>query len=575
MPTARKYSDKELNNNSEINPSNYVDTTHSESKVFFWEKWASTTEGDEDKFNFYEIENDPRIREVIRNFESRIIGDKVLFSDIKTKNPSVKKWINVIRESYPERKDDFVEYLLDTFRGSLHTASKKKYKYIVGLLLLDNVLLIIHSKKESSLAELKDEMHPVDIVLHPKNVLRTAIIKNEDGKTTFSVFEYSKRMIKGHANFWGIKPEDVSWDSLGNIFLSIEIENFPYPIQLPVESEQLDEMIKDNKISPRGSVKIGKEEGRITKAQIYQKYMDFEEFYDFYITEKEKLAQYRKKFKEIMKTTLDDFPGSEIKYKYKDDVDKLYEINLGGDELVFEKTHPRYNLCFFTKVQPRIKPSPKFTFKLSESIFENSNMEIWHAGEETCSDPLTIGNLNIYNKIDVNRDVIEFSDKLLDIIQDTRSSKEKFLIQSHFCSYWKLNIKNKHLRSLFDFLKESIKKDLEYEFENKGIFTKESDLEFKSADDVVAKPSRFAQKLVETVKGYVSEKTPKRLCILYGFEDNGEIQPLYNRFKNDNAPTIEKKANSLLIEDGIQVNVQPIPFKEGIIAAVFIIPIID
>ena len=43
--------------------------------MFFWEKWASTTEGDEDKFNFYEIENDPRIREVIRNFESRIIGD--------------------------------------------------------------------------------------------------------------------------------------------------------------------------------------------------------------------------------------------------------------------------------------------------------------------------------------------------------------------------------------------------------------------------------------------------------------------------------------------------------------------
>lgn len=563
----------------EINSSVFVDDTISKSKVFFWEKWAFSGDSVDDKLNSYELDDDPKIREVIKNFESRIIGKKILFSDIKTKNPSIKDWIEKIRDSYPKKESDIVEYLLNDFRTSLRTASKEKYKYIVGILLLHNTMLLIHSKKESSLAELKDEskdeIRTVDIVLHPKNVLRTAIIKNENGKTTFSVFENSRRLRKGHADFWGIEPEDVSWDSLGNIFLTIELSNFKYPIQLPIDSEQLGEMIKNKRISPRGKIRIGKEEGIITKAEVFKRYMDFNEFYDFYITEKEKLEGYRKKFKEILKTTLDDFEdfsNSEDKYKYKEDIDKIFEITPEGENFLLEKKHPRYTICFFTKIYPRILPSDTFIFRLYDAIFENNRLEIWHAGEETSHEPITIGSLCIYNKIEVNRDIIEFSNKLLGIIQDSKSKKESLFLQEHFCNFWKLNTKNKHLSTIFDFIIESINKDLEYEFENEGIFAKEIHLEFKSADDVSAKPGRFAQTISDTVKGYIGEDGHKRLCILYGFEDNGEILPLYNRFKNDNASIIEKIANEILKEEKVQLSIQPIPFKEGKVAAVFIIP---
>lgn len=148
-------------------------------KLYFWEKWASKPEEEnEDKLSFYEVEEDSSIREVIRNFESKIIGKKLLFSEVSPKNPSVKKWINNIRKSYPELKDDAIDDLLNTFRDSLYSRSKEKYRLIVGLLLFNDVMLLVHCKKDPSLAELKEKIYSVKLILHPKNVLRVAIISS-------------------------------------------------------------------------------------------------------------------------------------------------------------------------------------------------------------------------------------------------------------------------------------------------------------------------------------------------------------------------------------------------------------
>ena len=53
-----------------------VDEGNEESKVFFWEKWASFSDEKEDTPTFYEVASDPRIREVIRNFESKILPSR-------------------------------------------------------------------------------------------------------------------------------------------------------------------------------------------------------------------------------------------------------------------------------------------------------------------------------------------------------------------------------------------------------------------------------------------------------------------------------------------------------------------
>jgi len=59
---------------------------------------------------------------------------------------------------------------------------------------------------------------------------------------------------------------------------------------------------------------------------------------------------------------------------------------------------------------------------------------------------------------------------------------------------------------------------------------------------------------------------------LYGIEDNGAIRPLY-RLKNDQITYIEKIANEELLNDKIQIIAHPIPFKDGVVLSVFIIPV--
>ena len=554
-------------------------------KLYFWEKWALKPEDErDDKISFYEVDDDSTIREVIRDLEYRIIGKKLLFSDVHPDIPIVKEWIDSIRENYPERSDKDVKALLDTFRGFLYPRSKEKYRLIVGILLLNDVMLIVHCKKDPSLAELEDKIYSVKVILHPKNVLRAAIIRNEDGKTTFSAFEHSRKWSKGHADFWGIEPEDVSWEALGNISLTVELNRFPYPIQLPIEPEQLDEMIKISGISPTGKIRIGIEEGKITNVGVFKRYMDFTEFYDFYITEKEKLEDHRKKFKELIPkkhTIFDSDSNLKDKYEYEENIEKIYEITPEGKNPIHDKKHLRYMICFFTKCYPRIKPSEKLMAQLYQSIFENNPLEIWHAGEETSTEPVTIGCLDIYNKIKITREFEELSNNFLNIIQDAASRKVKIILQSYFCDLWKKNVGNSTIRDMFDFITDAIIiKELEFEFKNEGILEKEACFEFKSADVIVrsfsevdSKPARFVKNtLIPTIRKYLENGKLTRLCILYGIEDNGAIRPLY-RLKNDQITYIEKIANEELLNDKIQITAHPIPFKDGIVLSVFIIPV--
>ena len=200
--------------------------------IYFWNKVATKPEDEkEDKLSFNEVEEDQNIRDVIRSLENKIIGNKRSLRDIKPDNPSIKKWIENIMASYPKKDGDRVDDLINEFRIALFTKSKEKEKFIVGILQLNDVLVIAHCKKDPSLAEMKDKVYSVKTVLHPKNIVRADIIRNEDGEFTLSAFEYSRKFSVGHAKFWGIEPEDIGWESIGSITLNIEMERFQYPIQ--------------------------------------------------------------------------------------------------------------------------------------------------------------------------------------------------------------------------------------------------------------------------------------------------------------------------------------------------------
>lgn len=541
-------------------------------KIYYWEKFAFKPKSlADDRLIFHEIEPDAELRQVIRNLEKRIIGKKISFEEITPSNSSVKRKLRRVRAEYPNKDNDIIEDLIDTYRSSLKTRSKEKIKAIVSILLLPDYIIIVNAKKDPSLAELDDKIRTVKIILHPKNVLRADIIKNTNEGLIFSSFSYSKKWTKGHAEFWGIDPDYISWENLGNISFKIELNNYQYTIQQPLESSDIDNLISNKKLTSTGKIKIGRESGRILEVMVFRKIMSFKDFYNFYIIEKQKIRKFVKKFEEIHKA-LGEITSFIQNYRYEEEIDKIYEILPNERSLFIKKENPRFIICFFSK-RLKIKPNHDLINLIYRAIFENNTIEIVHVGLKPSDDPITIGCLQIYNKIDISNEILEFSEEFLDIIQDTRSKKTKFLLQYCYCEFWKKLTKEEYLLDMFDFLIQLIiSEEINYEFESEGICEAEDIIDFKSADAFTPKLARFVNdRLIPTIDGYFDGEKLTRYCILYGIEDNGVINPIYH-FKSDFTKDIENKANEILTEMKLSISAYPIPFKRETILAIFILP---
>jgi len=479
-------------------------------------------------------------------------------------------------DSYPERRDDEIEYLIDTFRASLNTKSKEADKFLVGVLQMEDVLVIVHSRKDPSLAEVENGLYSVRVILHPKNIIRADIIKRTKKGVLFGAFEYSKRLSKGHAKFWGIEPEDVGWESPGTIKLNIELDTFSFPILLPIEQDDLKELIDRGVISPTGKIQIGKDEGKITKVFIRNKAYDYKEFYDIFVIWTEKLNFYQREFMKIVPSQSNlEIYVTNLKYQYREDETYLYTVRESREEILFKKEHPNYTICFFTTTKPGIQPKRSFLMKLYNSIFNGNGdlIKIWHAGEETAVEPFKLGNLEIYNKVEIPEEIIEFSKDVLTQIQDAQSRKGKLLMEYMLCKVYSENIKNRHIRSMFEFMiDEILRKEIEYEFHHSGNLQKEDILEFKSADTLILrKPAKFAkERLVPTIKKYIEGPT-KRYCIVYGIEDDFRIVPIQH-LKNDMITEIEKIVNKQLSNENVKIHILPISHNGGVVLAVYIIP---
>ncbi|ENN96240.1 hypothetical protein J422_03438 [Methanocaldococcus villosus KIN24-T80] len=548
-------------------------------QIYFWSKSATKPQNKmEDKLYFNEVTTDEGggILDLIQALEKKIGNWRDFNNDVDPENASVKKWIKKILESYPDRSDDEVEYLIDTFRAALNTKSKEADKFLIGVLQMENILVIVHCRKDPSLAEIKDKLYAVRVLLHPKNIIRADIIKKDGENIILGAFEYSRRMSKGHAKFWGIEPEDVGWESIGTIRLNVELEEFDFPIQIPIEQDDLKNLIDKGIISPTGRIKIGRSEGKVTKVFVHNKAYEYKMFYDMFVALTERLTEYRRRFEKLIPTQqkISMYFSNDRKYQYMEDEKAVYSFTQDREELKFKKEHPKYIVCFFTKSTPGIEPKHSFLLKLYQSIFEDTReLEIFHAGEEISLEPFKIGGLKIYNQVDISEDVVKFSENLMKQIKDTQSRKGKVLLEYLFCKVYSENIRNPHLKSLFEFIIENIiKAEIEYEFRNSGILQAENILEFKSADDVLGNPSKFVKKkLVPTIKKYLDGEV-QRHCIIYGIEDNFDIKPIYH-LKNDQITWMEKKANEELNEENVKIHILPIPYNNGLILAVYMIPI--
>ncbi len=545
--------------------------------AYFWQKPAYLPKDrNQDTLRCFQIEINSDIREVIRGLEEKHIGKRIPLPEATPKNPSVINWITKIMDSFPDRKDEFVDFLLDAFRAELSTRSREQEKG-VGALLLNDTLFVGLFSKDLLLAQIGDNAaKTVKALLTQKNIYRAVIIKSEEKSRVLSAYEYNKKLTQGLADFLGISVEDISWESTGTIILQIKLENCDLPIQLPIETDGLKKLFDKNELSPNGRILLGQATGQVTSAQIFGKTLDFPEFYDYYHTKTQKLDIHRKKFNDLIESQ--NLMRYDIEKKntfmYEDDIDKLVEFSVEGKKEIMNKAHPRFRIIYFTKDYPGIKPNSKLLWDINQAIFKDVPLDLWHAGELSDDNFTALGNLKIFNRTGLSDETIALSNNLLNVIRDSESQKFSALMKYYYCELMKFLFGGKQLRFVFEFIQDTyLSPDLITVFGTDGLCAKEGALQFKSSADVDPKPTKFAKDtLVPTIKNYNTNGKLRACCILYGIEDNSVVRPIHH-LKNDGVTTIESIANSELLRDNISVKLCLIPYKDAFVLLVFIIPI--
>jgi len=540
--------------------------------VCFWEKPASAPEpGVHDLPKLYRIKDNPTLRSLIRELKERTFVKRIPLKTIRPSDTSTIKHINCIRGSLPKLDSDHIDDLLSSFRGRLRTRSKKRGEFIVGALLFDGGLLLIHSRIDPALFRGRQgRMYTADLVLHPRNLIRADLLEFAQSETFLYAYEYDRRFAKGHADFWGIRPRDVQWEWTDTIRFYYLVGSPEIELIRPASFDEVETMIQNGEITPSGEVHIGKLEARVVRVDVSRKAMSFSEFYERYILLKERIDDHSRFFDTLVNPfQLPAYFDRENRFDYEEDIDMLYKCGQPNHVEVKEKKHDRYVLCYFTDLYPGVKPLSPLVGLFYRSLFQSSRTDVLHVGEPISLEPTRIGNLRIHNELYIDEHMLVFVNELIDKIRDYSSKKGKAVLQAVVTKALKHCISNQHLPLVFDFLfRDYIANALDGAFAVEGLAAKEAEIEFKSKDAYLNSPKDFVRRnLVPLIRKYTQSSPFSRLCIIYGIEDDGTLAPIAN-LPSDRVTEIEMHANKLLAGDGVVVETHAIKTKYGFLLLV-------
>jgi len=543
--------------------------------TLYWQKWAYHTKDERDDLKTLKLEDTHPIRDVIFNFEKKRIKIEKNFKDLNPPNSRITKWIEKSLFSYPDVDPEIIENIIDTFRSNLKSRSKEHHKNIVIVIILENLFLIAHCKSNIGIVEANEKVFFANELLNSNNVHRAGIIKNNNGFLSFSAYEKTKKWSKGHAEFWGIEPDEISWDQLGSMYLHVSLEHFSLKIQIPIDLDQFRELMRNKKIEPSGSIFLGDGKGTITDVQIFHKLLPFKKFYSDCALYEEKLNYYVREFSHLLHIGEDqkitEYVNNYDKFLYSENINSI--IDTREEKEIIVKKHPFFTICFSTTHSPGVRPTQDFIDIIYEGFFANKRLDLYHPGEEFQPSPTSIGAINLYNKIELSRNDLILSDKFISLIQDARSKKICHILEYVFCEFWKSKCsKSIHLLSIFNFIIQNrIINSIEFEFTKDGILETENIVDYKSKDDYNPKLKQFVENtLVPTIKKYHEDGELSRVAIIYGIEDNGEIIPC-SRLKSDMVTDIEVKTNQIISNMGIRIVANSIPFKNDNLLLILLI----
>jgi hypothetical protein len=526
--------------------------------------------------------------EILRHLQTKSLGKSVPLSETNPKNSSILDWIVEALELYPSYNNKIIDYLMNAFRASLYPRSKERDRFILVVMQMKNTLVIAHtrsdlsiggvsqsSKKKQSTAPKNDYslITPVRRLLDPENVRRAISIIREKNDVLVWAFEKSRSLSRGLAEFLGISAENVGWEDTGNIRMTINVDGFDWPLRIDMEREQLDDMVSAKVIKRTGAFMIGRASATIGQVQAFGRTYEYPDFWNSYVDETEKLVKYRKAFNGFIpeEIQLETIIGNNLTFKYEEDINAVSQIGVDGPSIKITKDHPRFKIAFFTLKPPRIKPQETFLETIYQSVFENKPLELWHAGEKSSDESISIGSLAVFNDVGFTSDIENYVKKVLGHIHDN-TVKQKLLLQYHMCQMCESWLSSTHFHSLFWFLKQKIQKLVDDEFEKPIMSGKEGYIEYKNIDAVIGKPSDFAINiLLEHVLKCKKKSKLEKYVIIYGMDEASQTLRPINSWKSEQYTAIEEITNNALEKEDLQIKILPVSHSGGYIPIVFVI----
>ena len=444
------------------------------------------------------------------------------------------KWAVSLINRFPQGDKENMANLLSDFTDSMKTRMREEHKYALGLLMQSGLMLCHSTFGEETITP---EWKIIPRMLDTDNVLRYVLFYKEQDAICV---EYWEREATNTFIDWLGLPHKAAFQFGGKYRVISDIEGLTTEFQLT--ELEMDDWISTHPEFKQGSIRLNHPVEFLNIAEIRsgrKSYDDIQDFIQDYNAEKYGIAHYQKEFERI---NIEALP---LLVQYYDERTRL--VRKEGDEEITEcaKNTPGFDILF---VNENISLRNSYRKDIVTRFLNEETIKVYHAGVKFRTDPLGLGSIHLYNRINI--DVV--TQKILDYFKQTNIRDKNLLLIIQYVIFNRLihNNRESPLSYLFQSISEAI---LEYLVtDKKWIKLEDNILEYKSVEIMAGKNDAVIDKLCEDLE----KKFKKSPCKVYliGIEDDGTLNLIPNsKCSSDRVEYIRKRVVQKLHIDDLNI----------------------
>ena len=437
-----------------------------------------------------------------------------VFKTFNTSSPIKFRKLNIdentklfIEKLLKEDDDDFINILLNDFSKEMNTKMREKDKYVI-LMRDSEKLILAHSKMgEQSITTNFDVF---ERLLDKDNVMRIVFFEKDD--EIIKVRHYEKNKSKFFTKWLGLPQKNLFYSFGGENKFYSEIQGFP--IVLEINDEDIDSIKNNEYIDIDGeNIRFKNKISALPIKHIMRqrrKYTNYNDFDRDRIARKYELAHYKEVYKKI---------NESLDYAFFKIFDCETEVICGKKTI--EKSNKNLIMLFCNK---NIDLDKNFLNKLKSLFLNDEPCKITHVGDEFSETPIEIGNVQIYNKFNLNltKELLNYLNEKE--LPDTFKNELIYVIMS--C----LRFDNPDLDIIYfidEFLSEFVK-----ELKFNGELMEDSILELKSKEYFIGTDRDIVEKLTKDIPKKLKENNYK--LYLIGYDEKSKLyDPIPSNKLND------------------------------------------